>query len=152
MRFTPCPRDLTYTGNIQSWQSETGVYQLRFNRVIFGYRVQLMAQSDYSDEWGVVGDYCAGASVEWMEIIHLLMQKILLRVPESTHRHKLETIWPRHTARPMSQDMKCLAQLVDLAGGIKTLDFSDLAQVTVDLEAHLEVEHNMAVDVTLKLS
>jgi hypothetical protein len=150
MRFVPVPRDPFNPGNLQSLATESGRYRLEVNRVMFGYRVQLVKvdptatdEIDYGREWSLLVDYCAGASREWVEMLCAVLQKILLTLPETLDNDDYRAMFPTYRVRPMYRDLECFLKLLKLAGMERQPDFSDIEQITFDMERHLALNERL---------
>ena len=105
------PEDKTKDYNLELWESENNIWQVRLDKVAFGCRVHVTQRGLLFFQT----EYCAGADPLWQQALMTAIIQIVSKYPENISFEELEKIWPRWQIRPMFNDLKCWHQLCEMA-------------------------------------
>lgn len=91
--------------------SEKKRFEICTYRVMFGWRIRLQEPKTHA----VLTDYCCGADLAWQLLVLHAVRAITEDYPEDIAVIELERIFPFQYVKPMWNDPKCWAKLLDLA-------------------------------------
>jgi len=91
--------------------SENEKWEIRIEATPSGIRVRLW--TPLSDDY--LTDYCAGDDLQWQMNLFAVVNAIVESFPEDVSVETLRGIWPKWSDRPMSRDLKCWSELIDLS-------------------------------------
>jgi hypothetical protein len=98
--------------NLELWESETNIWQVRLDKVMYGCRVHVTQRGLLYFQT----DYCAGSDPIWHNVLLGIIRVIMSKYQEEISFSELEKIWPRWRIRPMFNDLQCWHNLCEMAG------------------------------------
>lgn len=110
------PEELGY--NIELWESENSIWQVRLDQMAYGRRVHVMQKGDMCYQT----EYCAGSNPIWQQALLGVVKTIVEQYEEDNFRVR----WPRYGIRPMFNDPDCWHKLCRMAGMDETFEKSML--------------------------
>ena len=139
MEFTPALLDPDNPANVQAWASDTGRWRIEVNRVMYGYRVNLLLGIGKSYEV----DYCAGNSAEWVEALVTVVMSILRLWPEQMLLAEMYPVFPIASVKPIAKNVVCWALLCERAGVEPDTPIGQIGDVTFDWRQAHRIQNYM---------
>jgi hypothetical protein len=113
MKFTEVEVDENFP--LRKFESVNHVWEWGLTPMIFGVRIR----AGMVGEIGCELDYCAGADLNYVMLWLGFISAIMSMLPEEVTPQTLNSLFPKQSVEPLSNDQQCMDKLFKLAATLR---------------------------------